>query len=278
MKRFLLIALLALVGAGGWWAWNYQPSMITAVHQYIENGDLQTLEARYTAEQIMESHSRVLLPNSKYAFQEPEIKFSPYLLIEAKYTHPDKKTREGVLLWSLVDGEIVLDTDTWEKTHGFEDAINAHASRNDFRIMYALERNGGSLSREQLQKELHLEGDTLDPWITSALQKHLVVFVGGELQLHLQSPKIAITPQTKIRRALVSRPYSYAQCLGKKYSKGQLESAAQAAFGQAFTIRNAREVYLPVHHIRVLNPDGSILTTYWNALSGQQILEHKAYE
>lgn len=277
-QRALIIVILAAVAGGGWWLWNHQPAFLGTLHQYIENGDLQTLEARYSAEHLMEAHRRELLASPQYTFQEPQLVFSPYLLMEAKYTHPDKKTREGVLLWSLVDGEIVLDTDTWETTHGFEDAIHGNASRNDFKIMYALEKNGGAMSREALQHELHLEGDIVEPWIASAIQKHLVVFAGGELRLHLQNPHIAVLPQTKVRKALVSRPYSYAQCLDKKFSRSQLESASQSAFGQGFTIRKTREVYLPVHCIRVMNPDGSILTTYWNALNGRQIQEHKIFE
>lgn len=278
MKKIILMAMVGVVIAGGWWAWNSSPFLLSTIQQYVENSDLQTLEAKYSAEHIMEAHRKELLPSSQYSYQEPEMRFYPHLLFEAKYTHPDKKTREGVLLWSLVDGEIVLDTDTWETTHGFEDAINSKATRNDFRILYALARNNGSISRDQLMREFHLEADTLEPWINSAAQKRLIVVVGPELQLHMQNPKIAVMPQTKIKRSFVSRPYSYSQCVEKKYTQNQIETTAQAAFGTAFTIRSAREIWLPVHCIRVQNPDGSILTTYWNALSGQQLINNKVFE
>jgi hypothetical protein len=275
MNKLFVVGVIGVVAVGGWWAWNNNPTVFSSMQQYIENGDLQTLEARYSPEHIMEAHRKELVPNAQYTYQEPEIRFYPHLMIDAKYTHPDKKTREGVLIWSLVDGEIVLDTDTWETTHGFEDAINARATRNDFRILYALARNNGSMTRDQLQKDLHIEAETLEPWINSAAQKRLIVIVGGELQLHLQNPKIAIMPQTKHKKTLVTRPYSYSQCMDKKYSRNQIETTSQAAFGSAFTIRTAKEIYLPVHCIRVQNPDGSILTTYWNALSGQQVFTSK---
>lgn len=271
MKRILLIALLIAAGFGGWWVWENQTTVRDAIGQYVENGDFPTLQARYTPEQLMEAHRKELLPNGNYAFQEPTTKFVPYLLLDAKYTFGEKGTREGVLLWGLVDGEMVLDTETWDQTHGYEDAINAKATKNDFKILFALARNGGSLSRDQLQKELHLERETLDPWIASTANKHLIVLYGNDLQLHLENPKIFVVPQTKVKQAFVTKPYNHGQRVSRKYNRGQIESIVQAAFGPAFAIRNTSEVFLPVYCLCVQNPDGSTLTSYWNAITGKQI-------
>lgn len=271
MKRILLIVILIAAGALGWWLWNTQTGFRDTVAQYVENGEIQTLEAKYTPEQLMEAHRKELLPSAKYAFQDPQVKYAPYLLLDAKYSLGDKGTREGLLLWGLTDGEIVLDTESWERSHGFEDAINAQASRNDFRILFALARNNGSISRDQLQKDLHLERDILDPWIDSAAKKQLIVQIGGDLQLHMENPKILVLPQTKIKQAFVTKPYNHGQRMTKKYSRSQIETIAQAAFGPAFTIRNVSEVFLPVYCLCVLNPDGSTLTSYWNAVTGKQI-------
>lgn len=271
MNRIFLIAVLAAVGFGGWWVWKNEANVRDAVGQYIQNGEFLTLQARYTPEQLMEAHRKELLPTSQYAFQEPTIKFSPYLLIDAKYTFGEKGTREGMLLWGLVDGEMVLDTDTWEQTHGFEDAINANATKSDFKILFALARNGGSLSRDQLQKELHIERETLEPWIASAAKKHLIVVYGNDLQLHLENPKMFVIPQTKIKQAFVTKPYNHGQRISRKYNKGQIENILQAAFGPSFAIRNLNEVFLPVYCLCVQNPDGSLLTSYWNAVTGKQM-------
>ena len=192
--------------------------------------------------------------------------------MEVKYIQPDKKTREGVVLWSMVDGEMVLNTDTWEKTHGFEDAINADASRTDYKLMNVLAKNKGSVSIDELQKELNVEPDTLEPWVESAVEKHLVILKGNQLHLHFQNPKILVTPQTKINQWLVTKPYNHAQRIAKQYSQSQIEKNARAAFGTDFTIRNSQEVFLPVYSIEVLNPDGSVMTSYWNALNGQRIV------
>jgi hypothetical protein len=220
----------------------------------------------------MDLHRKELLVDDQHSFKEAEIKYQPYLLLDVKYSQQDKRTREGILFWSLVDGEMVLNSDTWEKTHGYEDAINANANRTDFKLMYALAKNKGAATFDQLKKELHVENETLQSWLTSALNKHLVIQKGNEIQLHFQDPKILVVPETKGTDMLVKKPYSYAQRVARKYNVNQIQKIARAAFGDDFTIRRSTEVFLPVYSIEVLNPDGSISTTYWNAINGQRIL------
>lgn len=267
---FSTLCLFAIAG-GTWYLWDNNPNFRDMLSHYIENGEILTLEARYTPEQIMDAHRADLISDDSYTYQTPELKFHPYLLLEVKYTQADKKTKEGVILWSMVDGEMVLDTQTWDKTHGFEDAILANATRDDFKILNALAKFKGRMSTEQLQKELHVEAETLTPWLDNTRQKHLVVQKGGELQLHFQNPKILVVPQTKINQWLVTKPYIHAQRIAKKYSPNQIQSTARAAFGQDFMVRSVTEVFLPVYSIEVLNPDGSVLTSFWNALNGQRI-------
>ncbi len=271
MRRLMFLVIVAVIGLGGWWFWNDNPRALDAIAQYVENGEFLTLEARYTADAIMGQRRKELLVDDQHAFQEPLLKFYPYLLIEAKYVLQDKKTHEGLVLWGLTDGEMVLDTDTWETTHGFQDAMDVGASRSDFKIMHALAKNGGALTRDQLQRELHLESDVLAPWIDSVCEKKLVAPVGDALQLHLQNPKLLVAPQTKIKQTFVARPCNQAQRIARKYSRSQVEKIAQAAFGPSFTIRNVSEAFLPVYSIGVLNPDGSVHTSYWNAITGRQI-------
>jgi len=271
MRKLIKLALICSVLAGGVWLWNTQPDIRESILQYVENGDFLTLEARYTPEQIINTHRKELLSDSKHKIQDYSTRFSPYLYIEAKYTGSNKRTQEGIILWSLVDGEMVLNTETWEKTHGFRDALLVDASRNEFKILNALAKNGGSMSRDQLQKELHLEFDIFEPWIDSAREKHLIVQKGNELQLHFQNPKFYVKPQTQLGQWFVSKTYNHAQRIPKYFSTYQIEKLAKAAFGSDFTIRSIREVALPIYTIEVLNPDGSIHTSYWNALNGMRI-------
>jgi hypothetical protein len=273
MKSLTSILLIAAVASAAWWGIQNNPNMQTVVEQYIDNGDIVTFEARYTPEKLMELQSRELLGDGgERTFQRADMKFHPYVMLDVKYNSSDKRTREGILLWSLVDGEMITDCTSWEQTHGFEDAINAQANRNDFKILNALARNKGRLSIDQLQKELQLEEELLHSWIEEAKDKHLIVQKGGELQLHFQNPKILVSPQTKISQCMVTKPYSHTQKIARKYSVNQVEKIAHAAFGTDFAIRSKKEIFLPVYNIEVLNPDGSILTTQWNALNGKKIV------
>jgi len=271
MRRILFGLLIVGSLATGLWLYNNHEQALGVVQQYVENGELVTLEAKFTPEQIMESHRKELLLTPQHTFRNSVLKFQPYLMMEVKYAQPDKKSREGVLFWSLVDGEMVLNGDTWEKSHGFEDAINAGASRTDFKLMNALAKSKGTANIDQLQKEFHIEKEMLQSWINSATAKHLIIQKGNELQLHFQDPKISVQPETKIANSLVTKSYDSALRVPKKYSSNQVQKITKAAFGEDFKIRSTTEVFLPVYSIEVLNPDGSVRTSDWNALNGQRI-------
>ncbi len=270
MRKAILYLFIAALIAGGVFLYQESDHLPSALQQYVENGEFVTFKARFTPEQIMQAHKGELLEDNKHSFGAASVKYYPYLLMEIKYVQPDKKTREGVSLWSMVDGEMVLDTSTWEITHGFQDAIEAQAIRNDYKLMQVLAKTKSS-TFERLQKDLGLEKETLQQWIKSALDKHLIVQKGGDIQLHFQNPKIAVLPETKMGDSFVKQPYSYSQHVAKKYTTKQIQNAGKAAFGSDFTVRSSTEVFLPVYAIEVKNPDGSILTTYWNALNGERM-------
>lgn len=271
MRKILMILPLAVLLAGAAWYFNSGEHISGFVQQYVENGEFTTLKARYTPEQIMEINRKDLLVDNQHTFKDSGLKFHPYVLMEIKYTQPEKKSREGAMLWSLVDGEMVINTDSWEKTHGFEDSINAGANRNDFKLMHALAKFKGSSTLEQLQKDLRIEKETLDSWIESAVSKYLIVQKGNEIQLHFQDPKLSVLPETKMTDWLVKKPYNHAQRLSGQYSIAQIQKVAKAAYGDDFAVRSSAEVFLPVYSIEVLNPDGSTFTSYWNALTGQRM-------
>jgi len=260
-----------LIGAAFLVLWNQNPQFREIIQSYVENGEFLTLEARYSAEQIMKTHQEELIPSPQYTYQDPTLKFYPYLLMEVKYTEANRKTREGIILWGMVDGEMVIDTETWEKTHGFEDTINARANRTDFIFINTLSKYRGSLTLPRLQRELGWEDKEFKEAIERARQKYLIIVNGNEVGLHFQNPNFNVPPHTKINQWLVTKPYHHAQRMDKRYSKRQIERTVKAAFGHDFTVRHSKEVFLPVYSIEVLNPDGSTLTTFWNALNGKRV-------
>lgn len=267
-KRLAIFIVLAFVGFGVYSLWETNPNVRNAIGQYVDNGDIKTLEVRHTPEKIMDLYGKELLSQGERVFQKAELKFYPHILLDVKYSAGDNSTKEGFLLWSLVDGEMVINCDRWETTHGFQDAINAHANRNDFKILNALEKSKGKLTVEQLKKELHVEEEILLPWLENAKEKHLVIQKGNDVQLHFQNPRLLVTPQTKMSQCIVSKPYNHAQKVSRNYSPSQIEKTARAAFGQDFTIRSQEVIFLPVYSIEILNPDGSVRTADFNGVTG----------
>ncbi|MCE2984067.1 MAG: hypothetical protein LW832_10955 [Parachlamydia sp.] len=271
--RILFFACLAAGAVGLYWAWDNNPALISwkeQVVQYIDNQEVATLESRYTPEQIMQDRRSELLDSSRKSFQAPLTKYYPYLLFDVKYTE-DNKPREGVVLWGLTDGEIVLNTDTWETTHGFRDCLECQASRNELKIIQALAQNGSPLTIDELQKTLKIDREVLQPWVDSAKQKHLIVQNGQKLQLHFENPRFLINPHTKLKQQLVTKPLDGAQKAARNFTRHQIVQMAHAAFGNDFTIRNEREIFLPAYRLEVLNPDGSISATEWNALTARPL-------
>lgn len=271
MRPITLLIALSFLGLGSFWGWTYFPGFHSKVEEYLSGGTFQTLEVRYSAESIMEAHKRELLKDNAHVFLEPTLKFIPYLLMDVKYIRSHDKTGEGIILWGLVDGEMVINTSSWERTHGFTDCIASNATRQEFKIINALASRGGAWDRDGLSKFLNIENSILDAWVDTCRKKSLIVQTGNTYRLHLQNPKLQVIPETKLDHWLVTKPTKKAVRVKKRYRSSQIENIAYAAFGGDFAIRKTTEIFLPVYSIVVQNPDGSQMTSYWNALNGKRL-------
>lgn len=267
-----LLGLLLLAG-GGYYAYHHFPQVQGVLQSKIGNagGQFYTFKPHLMPQEIVEKHQKELLkgPSSKIA--DAKVLFLPHVLMEVKFSQNQEQSAEGILLWSLVDGEMVLDTTDWKTTHGFEDCINARADKNDFRLLTALVEGGGSMEKEKLYQKFKVESDIVDKWIESCKTKKLVVVSGGKLRLHFQNPNLVVQPMTRVEESLVSMPVACSKCPKKKYSMSQIEHFTALAFGPEFAIRTSREVYLPIYAIPVEHSDGSVLTTYWNGITGKRL-------
>ena len=272
MRWLMTMLTLGALGYGGWQISQTHPELVKNVEQFIPSQAIHTLEIRYTAEQIMSTQQKNLLKSHQHKYLESQLRFYPYSLMEVKYCPSPKKTQESVILWDLCDGEMVLETRGWEKTHGFGDCIRAQTDRQEFKVINFLSKKGGIADREDLILGLRLDSHMLDPLIESLRRKQLLVFSGNKYRLHLQKPNLNTLPETKINERLVTKSWKKAQKVSKRFSLGQVERLAQYAFGEDFAIKHTSDVYLPVHCIVVQNPDGSLHTSLWNALNGKRIL------
>lgn len=271
MRLLSTLLTLAALGYGGYWVNLNHPDWKKQVMEFVDSGNFHTLEARFTAEQIMDINRRNLLKDERHKFLAPSIRFSPYLLMEVKYSNTNTETGEGIILWDLLDGEMVLNTNHWEKTHGFSDCINANIEKNEFKVINALVQKGGVSDRENLLRSLQIENDVLSAWLESCRRKKLVVQAGGQYRLHLQKPRLTVKPETVIDDRLVTKSYKSSERMPKRFSHNQIKRIAESAFGQDFAIRHTLAVYLPIYCITIENPDGSVHSSYWNAINGRQL-------
>jgi hypothetical protein len=269
IRLFSYLVFFSAVAGGAWYLWDNFPVIQEFVEEKVHSSQFRTLEARYTAQDIMQRHSSSLLRGSDYTFLEPKLIYYPYLMMHTKYTRDRVLTEEGVLLWGLNDGEMVLNTSTWERSHGFEDCLISRANRKDFNVLKAILSEGGiAIDRELIYKKFKVDSEAVDSWINSAKDKKLILISGNKLRIHLQHPRLESVPRTKLDEPLVTQPTHSFTKMKKRYSPNQIQKLAEMAFGNNFAVRHVQQVFLPVHCISVQNPDGSIRTTYWNALNG----------
>ncbi len=273
-SRFMrILSTLFTIGAlcyGAYYLNETKPELTQKALDFVNTGTFLSLEARYTAKQIMEAQRPALLKDASHQFGPASLHYHPYLLIDVKFTNDKMETEEGTILWSMVDGEMVLDTSSWSKTHGFADCINSKADTYEFQILNTISEFGGSIDAQSLRQTLNIENVLLTTWIDRCKRKKLIVQIGNEYKIHLQKPVLNVKPMTKLSSVLVSKTSKLSEKLAKQYTPAQIKRAASNAFGTNFAIRSTKDVFVPIYSIPVVNPDGSLHTTHWNAISGKQ--------
>jgi hypothetical protein len=271
MRIISALIVIVLMCVGSVYFWSSTPEVKNFVLHLFNAGKMQTLEVRHSAQTIMENNQKYLLADDAHSYLNPDLHFHPYLLMDVKYTNHHNRTGEGIILWSMVDGEMVISTSSWLKTHGFTDCIRAKADKEDFKIINILASRGNCLDREALSRILNIDNEKLDRLLENCKRKCLIVQAGNNYRLHMQNPRLSVLPETKIDQWLVTKPSKNAKRITKKYRSYQIENIAKAAFGSDFTIRRTKEIFLPVYSIVVKNPDNSEMTTHWNALNGKKL-------
>ncbi len=271
MRIFSTLFTLGLLGSGAWYINEHQPDLKHKALEWANIGAFQSFEARFTPKQVMEKERKYLLKNSDYKFASTSTYYHPCSLLEVKFTTSDQTTGEGVILWDLVDGEMILSTKSWEKTHGYSDCIHSRADEEEFTILNVLSENGGKATRQTLLTSLGIDTQTLNNLIARCKRKKLIVKDRMGYRIHLKDPKLQVTPSTKVHTALVTRPTRTGERRRRRFALSQIEKVAEASFGSDFAIRNISEVFLPVYNITVQKPDGSLETTHWNGYNGLQL-------
>ena len=175
------------------------------------------------------------------------------------------------MIWDLTDGEMVIDAVRWRKTHGFGDCILAHADHEEFQVIHALAQKGRACDSPTLAKMLRVDVLALEGWLARCQTKKLVVASGNTYRLHLEKPRLDGSFATRLGERLATQSHASGEALPQRFSLAEIERMAQAAFGAEFVVRQATEIYLPVHCLVVKHPDGSLHSSHWNALNGKRL-------
>ncbi|MEX1012873.1 MAG: hypothetical protein WDZ27_04185 [Waddliaceae bacterium] len=221
---------------------------------YVENKEIRSFELRYTLDEIATLQEE--------PFETLSLKYFPCLLLEVKYNF-NGTTLEDQILWSLTDGEMILNTQSWTLSHGFSELIQLGLNGEEVAALQDLTKSASPLLAEESRF----------PYALSSLKKkNLVLETDGYYTLHMKDPFLSIPPRTRMLTPLVLRHYQQKEMFPKKFTTRQVERLVVDYFKPfQLAIKNTRVIYLPVAELKRKNSDDSFTIEYLNCLTGDPI-------
>ena len=270
MKKFVLVLVVLVLFGGGYYAYLHRDEVEHLLPTSNREETVDTFETAVSPEELLAAHSQTLLPTKQHTFGSSTLHLAPHLLLQMKYSPDGRTTIATSMLWDMIDGELVLDTNSFDHTQGFADCITSQANADDFHILHLLTKKG-ALSKDQLAQELGTDSDVVCDRVDALRKRHLVIVANDIVRVHVESPLLKVDPLTTITRPFVQRKIIHKEELQATYTKGENEKLVKAAFGQDVAIRSSRIIFVPIYEIQVLNPDSSVRRTFWNAISGKEL-------
>jgi hypothetical protein len=273
MKTFFLLLVFAALGCAGYYGYLHR----NEVEEFLPSTEdtIDTFENAVSPEEVLSRHAKSLLPTKQHVIGSTTLIFCPHLFLQIKYSPDGRTTIGSSMLWNLIDGELVVDTNSFDETQGFSDCLSSQAGADDFRILHLLSKRG-ALSKEQISQELGTDSQVVCDRIDDLHKRHLVIVANDIVRIHVESPLLKIDPSTAITRPLVQRKITKSDKLSPLFSKKDIEYLVKSAFGQDVAIRTSRFVFVPLYEVQIQNPDGSIRKTFWNAVSGKELWRNKS--
>ncbi|WP_100934475.1 hypothetical protein [Candidatus Chlamydia corallus] len=232
--------------------------------------ELQVFERHVSPEQTL-----ALFPEYREGKSFIDLIFIPHTLMHVRFSkeEPVKKhiiSQEGEILWSLVNGEMVLHTGTWTCSKGFRECLLLHAGKQDMRVIQTLAALGGATSRESLAQALSLRNIRADRVIKECQKKKLIFTSGNQIGTHFQQlqPIKGCTTTLNSNPVWLQKPRN-AAVFPAQYSEDRVRHLVKMIFGDNFLIVRSSIVYVPVYKISLVSADNSIRVEYINAVTGK---------
>lgn len=228
---------------------------------------LRVFERRISPEQVL-----ALFPADADA--SVDLIFVPHMLMHVRFSEEASRrssvSKEGDILWSLVSGEMVLNTGTWACSKGFKECLMLKADKQDVQVIQALAGLGGAATRETLTHALSLKNIRAEKVIKDCQKKKLIFAQDNQISSHFQQlhPIKGCTTSLHTSPVWLKKPRGSSLC-SPQYSEERIQGLANMIFGSNFLIVNTMNVYVPVYRVSLVGPDSSVRVEHINAVTGK---------
>lgn len=271
LRLFSTCSTLALLGFGGFAALEYHPEWKTSLTSLLNSPTL-ALTPKYDLQHALNAIEPTLRSQQYILAQQTKTEYLPLAILSIKYpTSSYSTTKEGIEIWDLFQGEMVLHANVWDLSHGFSDCLTQLVTADEFSILLVLSQQNGALSLNTLARKLALEPEHLEKTLQNCTRKHLVLEKDGSYKIHMHKPLLHISPETVIHSPLTTEKKSITNKLPKKYSVNKIGKIAETCFGPGFHIKEKTEVCLPIYVFTIKSADGSLSQRYFNSFNGKEM-------
>ncbi|WP_108623957.1 hypothetical protein [Candidatus Similichlamydia epinepheli] len=194
----------------------------------------------------------------------------PYIELKVKYSPKPLTTEEKMALWSLHNGEMVVSTKTWQKTHGLGDCLRGKVGVEEMRLLKELVRKRRPTSLDQLIKQTHTpeEMKQASLIVDRCLEKGLLIKKNSLLQIHIKQPKWPNKPFTDTNRSLSYAPCDNFLAFRAQFSDKEIARLMEVLFeDQQLKVQSYRMIFVPIY-LMMFEQKGERKTIYLNGLTG----------
>ncbi|RDB31734.1 hypothetical protein [Candidatus Similichlamydia laticola] len=196
--------------------------------------------------------------------------FVPYLKLRANHIQESLSVESGVILWSLRDGEMVLNTKTWGKTHGLGDCLRARVNAKELQLLrFVSQQERHTIALSRLQNIFRQQGEKqTELALESCIDKGLLVRQGSHVMLYFHNPIWPSLPYTQENRLIAWTSLERRQTIQAMFhAENVLPFIEQLFVGKQLRVRSYQIVFLPIYRL-LFKWKGETQSLYLNGITG----------